>query len=1372
MKKHIADLDFNCESLEERQLLSAVDIYAAGVTNQESVDLQIDGVTVQTWNNLGGDAYAGEFIQLTYTTPETIQPGQIRVAFTNDFVDAQTGQDNNVRIDRIVVDGVSIETESGDVFSTGTWKAADGVVPGFRQDEFLHVEGYFQYPNRNGNSSGSTLQVRARGDEGTEQFNLRIQGEVVATYEATTDYQVFSYSHNELVSPGDVRVEFINDQFDPATGVDSNLTVDFLSIDGSVYETESPAVFSTGSWNAADGIVPGFRQSETLNSEGYFQYAEENTSGSVLGIRVRGDEGTEQFNLLIQGQVVGSYNVDTDFQLIRYTHNESVSADDVRIEFINDQYDPTAGIDSNLVVDFISIDGRTYQTESPSVFSTGSWKSEDGVVPGFRESETLNSDGYFQFAEPALVPGRFVFQESNVSVDESANSVQVRVDRVGGSDGVVSVDYATADNDTTQLEDYIPVVGRLTFGEGETSMLITIPIIQDPFNEGDESFRIDLSNPTGDATIENGTVTVTILDDDEQLPAGLFRFERPMYMVSEGAGQLAVTIVRDGGANGDVTVDYLTGNDGAIAGQDYTAISGTLTFVDGETEKTVFIPIQEDASTEDDERFWLYLENPTGGATAVVSGAQLIIVDNEPRPGSGDGLYAEYYSNSNLTGLQRVRTDASIDFAFGSDGPLDFDPNTFSIRWTGQLEPMYSEEYTFYTTSDDGVRLWIDDQLLIDNWTIHAATVDTGKIILQAGQRYDIRMEYYENEGQAVAKLEWSSASQTREVIPASQLYAAGTVERNGSVYRLTSTPVSWREAQAYAQRLGGNLVTLNDAEEEDFLQQAFGTDERFWIGLNDVESEGEFVWVSGEEVTYTNFSRGEPNNNNGQQHFGVMNFGSNRQWDDDYAESRRFGLIEVTGDSLPTQNSAFGRWGEVIQMPNIAVAGAQLPDGEIVTWSSWDRFDFRGNNPRTYTSVFNTSTRQVEEFLITNTQHDMFCPGTVMLADGRILVNGGGSTVTSTSVYDFKTDTWTRVENMNLRRWYNTSVTLADGRVLTWGGNAISDHTGNMEVFEEGVGWTEIENSDIAVYKGSGDQTSWHPQIFQAPNGKVFVAGPGTSMYWADIDSVGEVLEYAGERGNDTYSQHGSYVMYDVGKILKFGGADREANNGVVTDKAYIIDITGDTPVVTETGSLNIKRKFVNGLVLPDGRVMVVGGNTSGAKFSDFGTVYSAEIWDPATGEWSVMDSMDIPRNYHSVALLQADGRVFAAGGGLTGGGAADHPDAQIFSPDYLFNADGSLADRPEISTVDQATYGDRVRVQVTDGQPITRFNLIRMSTVTHSVNTDQRLIPISFTDLGNDEYELDMPASGNLAPPGFYMLYALNADGTPSESAVIQLS
>jgi len=142
--------------------------------------------------------------------------------------------------------------------------------------------------------------------------------------------------------------------------------------------------------------------------------------------------------------------------------------------------------------------------------------------------------------------------------------------------------------------------------------------------------------------------------------------------------------------------------------------------------------------------------------------------------GGGTGLTGDYYDNIDFTAYTLSRTDATVNFDWGSGSP---DPaigvDTFSVQWTGQVQPMYSETYTFYTTSDDGIRLWVDDQLIIDNWTDHGPTENSGTIALSAGVKYDVAMDFYENGGGAVAELEWSSASQPREVIPQSQLYEA-----------------------------------------------------------------------------------------------------------------------------------------------------------------------------------------------------------------------------------------------------------------------------------------------------------------------------------------------------------------------------------------------------------------------------------------------------------------------------------------------------------------------------------------------------------------------------------------------------------------------
>jgi len=127
-----------------------------------------------------------------------------------------------------------------------------------------------------------------------------------------------------------------------------------------------------------------------------------------------------------------------------------------------------------------------------------------------------------------------------------------------------------------------------------------------------------------------------------------------------------------------------------------------------------------------------------------------------------------------FTALTLVRVDATIAFQWGSGSP---DPSigadTFTVRWTGQVEPQYSETYTFYTNTDDGVRLWVDSQLVIDQWVDQSPTEVSGNIALSASVKYDIVMEYYENGGGAVAELRWSSPSLAKEIIPQTQLYEA-----------------------------------------------------------------------------------------------------------------------------------------------------------------------------------------------------------------------------------------------------------------------------------------------------------------------------------------------------------------------------------------------------------------------------------------------------------------------------------------------------------------------------------------------------------------------------------------------------------------------
>jgi galactose oxidase len=184
------------------------------------------------------------------------------------------------------------------------------------------------------------------------------------------------------------------------------------------------------------------------------------------------------------------------------------------------------------------------------------------------------------------------------------------------------------------------------------------------------------------------------------------------------------------------------------------------------------------------------------------------------------------------------------------------------------------------------------------------------------------------------------------------------------------------------------------------------------------------------------------------------------------------------------------------------------------------------------------------------------------------------------------------------------------------------------------------------------------------------------------------------------------------------------------------------------------------------------MGGAGNGATtFSDTNSVFAAEMWEPATGKFRTLASAVTPRNYHSFAVLLMDGRVLSGGGGLCGGWGCtvDHPDAEIFTPPYLLNADGTAATRPVLSAAPTtARPGTNITVSATGAAS---YALVRMSAVTHSVNNDQRRIPLRIASTASGTATLAIPASTGVVLPGNYMLFAMSSSGVPSQAKVINI-
>lgn len=268
-----------------------------------------------------------------------------------------------------------------------------------------------------------------------------------------------------------------------------------------------------------------------------------------------------------------------------------------------------------------------------------------------------------------------------------------------------------------------------------------------------------------------------------------------------------------------------------------------------------------------------------------------------------------------------------------------------------------------------------------------------------------------------------------------------------------------------------------------------------------------------------------------------------------------------------------------------------------------------------------------------------------------------------------------------------------------------------------------------------------------------------------------------AGNRTFDPDSMCGIAVMYDAvaGKIFTAGGSP-SYENSFGTNNAHLITIgaVGASPNVIELTSMTYNRAFHNGVVLPDGKIFVTGGQAKAVPFSDATAIMQPEMWDPEALTFSLLPRHRIPRTYHSIALLLLDGTVFTGGGGLCGATCnTNHLDAEIFSPEYLFNPDGTAATRPIINSVSASSVAVGATLTVTTDSAVTKFSLVRYGSVTHTVNTDQRRIPVvPESTLGGTSHVIAIPGDSGIALPGYWMLFALNDDGVPSVAQTVKIT
>jgi hypothetical protein len=477
--------------------------------------------------------------------------------------------------------------------------------------------------------------------------------------------------------------------------------------------------------------------------------------------------------------------------------------------------------------------------------------------------------------------------------------------------------------------------------------------------------------------------------------------------------------------------------------------------------------------------------------------------------------------------------------------------------------------------------------------------------------------------------------------------------------------------------------------------------------------------------------------------------------------------VVASTGLAAPpaaeAQVNVTGQWSTMSQLaPVQPIHVALMHTGKVlmIEGSSNDStqtvYRYTVWNPAT--GAFSTGT----------TPWDLFCNSMTFFPDGRLLISGGNAGynpyrgLKTTTIFDPTTEKFIQVEDTAKGRWYPTALLLQDGGVMSFSGldeNAVPNP--DTEIYDLGTGWA---GPYVAPF-----EPKYYPRLHLLGNGKVLMTGP---------DPATRTFDPATGTWTPTIISHpyGSSRMYGTSVMLPLKSSDGYAMRFFVTggdtsqptSGAHLLDTSLATWTWRALPSLDQPRVTHNAVILPNGKVLVVGGS---AQFNVASTAaMNALLFDPATETWGPAGTIAFPRMYHSTAILLPDATVWLGGSNPTEG--VWTPQMEIYKPPYLFTSTGAAAPRPSISSSPAVTgYGATFSVGTAQAQNISQVVLVRAGSVTHAFDMDQRLIQLSFTK-GAGTLGVTSPPNAFVAPPGYYMLFVLDANGVPSVAKFIRLA
>ena len=357
-------------------------------------------------------------------------------------------------------------------------------------------------------------------------------------------------------------------------------------------------------------------------------------------------------------------------------------------------------------------------------------------------------------------PSLFQFSTANYSTSENTASIELTVIRSGGSDSPTSVDYASVGLSATAGDDYLAQAGTLYFANGEISQTITLALIDDSIFEGDESLSLELSNPSGDAELgEISLVTVTITEND--LPKlGRFEWATPSTTVNENADAIELTVFRNNGSDGAVSVDYASTNISATAGTDYVAQTGTLHFANGEASQTITLTLINDSTFEDNESFFLQLSSPTDGAELGEMALITITIadDDLPNPGRFEWSVASATIDENTATIE-----ITVIRSNGSDGAVGVDYTTADLSATAGDDylPQAGTLYFANGETSQTITLTLIDDSIFEGDESLSLQLSNATGGAELGTLSATVVTITENELPQPGRFEWATASAT-----------------------------------------------------------------------------------------------------------------------------------------------------------------------------------------------------------------------------------------------------------------------------------------------------------------------------------------------------------------------------------------------------------------------------------------------------------------------------------------------------------------------------------------------------------------------------------------------------------------------------------